>query len=656
MVTRRLWIAAPALVLLAAAVATALALAFGGGAAPLVLLDPGPVVRWGLPVVKAIANIAYGGTLGGLLLAMFAFPFGSPLQRRSLDIAAATAGAWTVAAALVGLLSFLDFTGMSLSGEDSVGMAMAQYFGDLPNGQAHLITAIAAAAITAAAYLVRRGWPLAILTLLTVAAVMPLAQQGHAAGTANHGQAVIALFLHAVAAGAWVGGLLVLALLRPQLGKLAAAAVSRYSSIALVASLIVAATGLVSAWLRIGPDGLFTAYTGLVLVKLLLLAVLASFGAGFRRWVIQGIEEERPNANRRFWSLIAVEVTVMGLVSGVATALARTPTPIPELAPANPTPAEVLTGEPLPPPFGIERLLTEWRFDIAWTLLCLFFAIWYLVGVWRMHRRGDRWPVNRTVWWLLGLGLLWWISNGALNVYQATLFSVHMIAHMLLTMMVPMLLVLGAPVTLSMRAIQARSDGSRGPREWILALVQSRWVQFVGHPIVAAVIFAGSLWVFYYTGLFRWAVSDHIGHHWMMVHFLISGYLFAQALVGIDPGAVKTPYPLRLIVLLGTMAFHAFFGLSLMMGSGLLLADWFGAMGWDTGVSALQDQQDGGGIAWGIGELPTVTLAILVAIMWSRDDEREAKRRDRHADRTDDAELAEYNAMLERLAERDRRG
>ena len=94
------------------------------------------------------------------------------------------------------------------------------------------------------------------------------------------------------------------------------------------------------------------------------------------------------------------------------------------------------------------------------------------------------------------------------------------------------------------------------------------------------------------------------------------------------------------------MAFHAFFGLALMSGTGLLLADWYGSMGWDTGITALQDQQIGGGIAWSVGEIPTVALAIVVAIMWSRSDAKESKRYDRKADRDGDAELEEYNSML----------
>jgi putative copper resistance protein D len=171
--------------------------------------------------------------------------------------------------------------------------------------------------------------------------------------------------------------------------------------------------------------------------------------------------------------------------------------------------------------------------------------------------------------------------------------------------------------------------------------------RLLAHPLVAAVLFAGSLVVFYYSPLFRWATTDHIGHEWMTAHFLITGYLFVQSLVGVDPVPYRLPYPLRLMVLLVTMAFHAFFGLALLQGSGLLLADWYGAMGW--GTSALADQQAGGGIAWSVGEIPTLVLAMVVAVRWAGSDERESRRLDRNAERTDDAELAAYNDMLARL-------
>jgi putative copper resistance protein D len=208
------------------------------------------------------------------------------------------------------------------------------------------------------------------------------------------------------------------------------------------------------------------------------------------------------------------------------------------------------------------------------------------------------------------------------------------------------LLVPGAPITLALRAIRKRTDHSRGAREWIMLLVHSRYFSILSNPVVAAVLFAGSLLVFYYTPVFSWATTNHIGHQWMIIHFLFVGFLFVQTMIGVDPMPRRAAYPIRLIILLATMAFHAFFGLAILSGSGLFLADWYGAMGWDTGVAAIDDQRAGGGIAWSVGEIPTVTLAIVVAVLWYRSDTRESKRYDRKADRDGDAELVDYNAML----------
>jgi putative copper resistance protein D len=231
------------------------------------------------------------------------------------------------------------------------------------------------------------------------------------------------------------------------------------------------------------------------------------------------------------------------------------------------------------------------------------------------------------------------------------LFSVHMVQHMLLSMAVPSLLVVGAPMTLALRAIPRRRDGSMGAREWLLKLIENPWARFVSNPVVAAIVFAGSLMLFYWSPLFPVALSTHLGHELMTIHFLLAGYLFVQAVIGIDPGPQRTGYPLRLVLLLATMAFHAFFGVAIMSSERLLAATWFSSLGW--GIDALADQQSGGAIAWGIGEFPTLILAMVVAFQWANSDEREARRRDRAADRDKDAELEAYNAMLQRMASRD---
>ncbi|MBH0130425.1 bifunctional copper resistance protein CopD/cytochrome c oxidase assembly protein [Salinibacterium sp. NK8237] len=569
----------------------------------------------------------------------------------TLDFAAAGAAVWAVASAVTGFFTFLAVRNQPIDLSSAFGDVLASFLTSTELGQAWLATVLIAAVVTVLCFAVRNLSGLVFVLVLSVAGLIPMALQGHSGGTADHDAATSAIFLHLVFAALWLGGLLAIAIARPTLTRDRLSLVlRRYSTIALVSFIVVAASGYVSAEIRVeNLANLLSPYGILVLVKVFALIVLGLFGAVYRNYAIGRLEASPRKERGWFWWIVTAELAFMGLASGAAAALAATPTPVPEIVAADlpdSSAAAYLTGSPLPPTVSASNLFTLWSFDLIWVLICAFAIFFYLAGVWRLHKRGDKWPIYRTVFWVLGMLLLFYITNGGVNVYEGYLFSMHMLGHMTLGMMIPVLLVPGAPVTLAMRAIAKRTDGSRGAREWILLIVHSRYLAVIGHPVVAALIFVVSLWVFYYTPLFRWASTDHVGHEWMIIHFLASGYLFVQSLIGIDPSPHRTAFPIRLLILLATMAFHAFFGLGLMTGTGLLLADWYGAMGWDNGVTALQDQRIGGGIAWSVGEIPTIALAISVAIMWSRSDRRASVRYDRKADRDGDAELDAYNEML----------
>ncbi|AGW42653.1 hypothetical protein O159_27650 [Leifsonia xyli subsp. cynodontis DSM 46306] len=641
----------PAVLLLAAAAAVVAALAFGGGAAAPLLLDPGPVVRWGLPLSTLIVNLSLAGTVGALVLCCFAFSSDRDEYGKALDVAAGCAAVLTVAAAVTGLFTFVSVSTVPWSLDRSFTNGLSSFITSISLGQAWLGITLIAAATTILCFAVRNQTAIVFVTLLAMAAVVPMAQQGHSAEAAGHDAAVTSFGLHVLFASVWLGGLVTLIAIKQTLdGERLLAVLERYSTIALIAFIVVAASGYVNAELRVGTLAeLMTPYGILVLVKVAVLVTLGLFGVTQRRLLLDRLR--RTGKRGAFWWIVTAELAFMGVASGVAAALARTVTPVPQTRAAAPTPAEILTGEKLPPELTFSRLFTSWNVDLLWALGCAFALFFYLAGVWRLRKRGDGWPVHRTILWTFGIALLFFVTSGGVNVYEKYLFSAHMSAHMVLTMAVPLLLVPGAPVTLAVRAIKKRTDGSRGGREWILLAVHSRFAGVIANPLVSAVLFAGSLWAFYYTPIFRWATTDHVGHEWMIVHFLITGYLFVQSLIGIDPVKYRLPYPFRLL-LLATMAFHAFFGLSVMQMNGLLLADWFGAMGRTWGAAPLVDQQTGGGIAWSIGEIPTVILAIVVAIQWSRSDDRETKRRDRNADRTGEAELKAYNERLARLAQR----
>ncbi|NLT26555.1 MAG: bifunctional copper resistance protein CopD/cytochrome c oxidase assembly protein [Microbacteriaceae bacterium] len=653
----------PLALLALALVGALIGLAIGGAAEPLGLGDPGPVVRWGLPFARMAYNLTAALTIGALVIAIWSASRDEPEFERSMLIAQGGAVAWTLATAISTLFTYLAVSSVEFSFSADFGRGMWFFLAQLQAGQLWLMNLVMVAILSTWVFASRSKWGTLLATLFALLCLWPAAAQGHAAGAANHETAVGGITLHYTAAAVWLGGLVVVAVV----AGLAAPRrrlplIERYSQLALVAFIITAFSGIVATFLNVGDlDRLVTTgYGAIVLTKIVLLIGLGAFGAAQRGLLIDRMRanlEAGAPTRRPFAMLLALELGLMGLVAGLSAALGRTATPQPQLTAdqlAAPTPAQWLSGNPLPPPFEPARLLDVWNLDPLWTALVVMGMVFYLLGARRLRRRGDGWPLWRTISVMIGCLILLYNVNGALYVYGRFQFSFHMTEHMILSMIIPIFLVLGAPMTLLLRAVKPRKDGSMGMREWMLLLVHSKWAAFFSHPIVAGVNFALALLTFYYTPLFRWATRDHVGHMWMIAHFLIVGYLFVESIIGDDPSRTRAPYPMRLIGLILVMTFHAFFGIAVMTGQNLLVAEWYGATGRTWGPpTALEDQHLGGAIAWGLGEFPTVILAAIVAIQWSRSDTREQRRIDRQANRDADAELEAYNARLRALAERD---
>jgi putative copper resistance protein D len=643
------------LVVAVAVVAVVLIAWMTGLTNPLLLGDPGVVVRWGLPALKAATNVAMAVAIGGSVFAAFALADKSRELGRALNVVAGASVAWVLIGSVTYLFTYLSITGTSLSFDASFTAGLQLFITQIALGQSLALNLAGGAVLATLALVVRSLKATFWLAAISLASIVPLAVSGHAAGTGNHAMAVNSIGMHLVAVVIWVGGLVAVTIVaRGEAVEQQRTLLARYSTLALAAFALTAVSGTVSALTRISVAQLVsTTYGLLVLAKIVALILLGCIGAAYRLKLLRRVDQS--TGNRTFWNLAAAELALMGLAMGLATALARTGAPALTDLVQDPSPARILTGSDLPPELTLGRWFSEWRFDLVWLTVCAVAAGAYIWGVVRLKRRGDNWSLVRTLSWLAGLGLLFYITNGAINSYQEYLFSVHMIGHMLLSMGVPVLLVPGAPITLLLRAVAKRSDESRGVREWVLWAVHTPFARFVSHPIFAAVNFAASLVLFYFTPAFSWSVHDHLGHEWMTVHFLITGYLFVQAIIGIDPGPHRIAYPVRLMLLIGTLAFHAFFGLALMDGASLLLPEWYGAMGRLWGSTPIADQHDGGAIAWGIGELPTAVLTIIVSVQWARADQRDSTRLDRASDRSGNQDLEDYNAMLARLAKREER-
>ncbi|NJQ01638.1 cytochrome c oxidase assembly protein [Streptomyces zingiberis] len=304
------------------------------------------------------------------------------------------------------------------------------------------------------------------------------------------------------------------------------------------------------------------------------------------------------------------------------------------------------------PPFTLARGL-EFTGGPLFLTGCLLALALYGWGVARLRRRGDAWPVGRVIAWVLGVASIALVMCTGLNDYGMVMFSVHMVQHMVISMVSPILLLLGAPVTLALRALPTAPRGRKGPRELLVSLVHSRYVRVISHPAFTIPVFIASLYGLYFTPLFDRLMGSPAGHAAMMAHFLAVGLVFFWPIMGVDPGPHRPGYIMRMMELFAGMPFHAFFGIALMMGTEPMVGTYTTPPA-SLGIDALADQQAAGGIAWSFSEIPSVIVLVALLYQWYRSEERQARRSDRAADRDGDRELAAYNDYLASLHSRAR--
>ncbi|MFB9893643.1 cytochrome c oxidase assembly protein [Planobispora takensis] len=648
----------------AAVVALVAAMIAGGAAFPRIipgLSDEGALTRWGLPLAKLTMDAMGVLTAGTLLAAAVFLPSDKGLLGKPAQVYVRAASwfalAWAAAAVAAMVFSLSEVLGMPVT-QVLGGDELTSFASQVSQGIALTLVvlfAVAVALFARGAITVGAAGGLLVLALATM---LPPALTGHSASSPNHDLATTSVAVHLVVLALWVGGLAVLCAhaLRGQPHLEVAAA--RFSSMALWCFVGVGLSGLFSVVARLTSVAeLFTSAYGLLLVaKTAAFAVLGVAGWWHRRRTLPRLASGGSGPFIRFAS---VEVLIMFAAVGLAVALSRTAPP-PAILPVDRA-FEVL-GYTMPPEISLANLASLWWFDLFSGTLIALLAGFYLAGVVRLVRRGDSWPWGRTLAWFTGVLILLIATQSGVARYAKVLFSAHMAEHMTLSMLVPIFLVLGAPVTLALRALKpAVRRGDRGPREWLTTILHSRFVRFVGHPAIATAIFIVSTYALYFTPLFASAMEEHLGHIAMTVHFLLSGCLFFWVIVGVDPAPHRLPHVARLILLFVTMPFHAFFGIALMNMGTPLAADWYDQLGRTWGASAIADQRTGGAIAWGFGEIPTLIVLIALAFQWWRADDRKARRADRRADAvaartggSGDAELDAYNDYLAELNKRHR--
>jgi cytochrome c oxidase assembly factor CtaG/putative copper export protein len=615
----------------------------------------GSGTAWALPVARFLHDAASIVTVGFLLLAVALLPDRKgalgPSARAAMRVARLGAAAWLLTVVVEGLLS--------LSQEAAVPVGQLHwsnisfYVTNVTEGETYLAVVIAAVLILLTPAVTRVNSAAVLLAVAIVGLALPPLLTGHSASAGNHDAALSSLTIHVLAASLWIGGLAaIIWLAYRKAPKSFAIALPRFSTLALVCFATVALSGLLNAYIRIGSFGdLGTRYGGLVLAKAAALIALGIFGYRHRR---RTLPAAAGGDKRAFVRLAGAEVAVMAIAVGLAVALSKSPPPQPRSVPDT-SAAKAALGYDLPPPISLRHLAFDWAPQVFFAVFLAVAAVWYARAVHRLHARGDAWPRIYTAAWYAGLIVVFITTQTGVNRYGEVMFSVHMAQHMLLSMVAPPLLALGAPITLALRYLPSKGPqpGARGARAWLLTFLRSPVVRVLSHPLVTLGLFVFSTFGLYFSGLFAGLMASHVGHLVMQVHFLLIGCLLFWPLVSPDPLPHRPGHGTRMFLLVILVPFHAFFGLAIITDTHVLAASWFDRLGRTWGASLLSDQHTGGGIAMALAEPVAFLVAGVILMQWSRADARHARAFDRKSDRDPEHdELAAYNRYLGELAKR----
>lgn len=297
---------------------------------------------------------------------------------------------------------------------------------------------------------------------------------------------------------------------------------------------------------------------------------------------------------------------------------------------AAPLLVPLATEVPDLPRFTASSFFTAWGLDPVPFILTVWIAGLYLLGVWVLRNRGDHWPLGRTLAFVGGgMGSFYVATQSGLGAYDTTLLSVHMVQHMMLGMVVPLFLALGAPVTLALRTLP------RSPRAVLMKVLHSRVAKVLTFAPLTLAIYIVSPWALYFTDWYSATLTSTFHHEMMHVHLVLVGSLFFWPLMGIDPLPGRLEYPFRMLMIVLTLPFHAFLGVTIMGEKALIGGDWYPELGktltWLP--DPLEDQHLAGGILWSSGDLIGLLFFAVLFVQWVRSSMKEAVREDRRLDR-----------------------
>ncbi len=305
-------------------------------------------------------------------------------------------------------------------------------------------------------------------------------------------------------------------------------------------------------------------------------------------------------------------------------------------------------------PATAARIASFGRPNLLWIGLAVTALVLYYWGVSKVRRKGDQWPMVRTLFWTLGWLLMMYLATAGLWEYSTVVFSWHMLVHMTVNMLVPVLCLLGGPISLIQSASRVRPHGQMpGPREATIALHGYTPLRRVLNPLVVWALYVSSLFLVYMSPAFPWLMRFHWAHQLMLLYFMITGYLFFDLIIGIDKWS-NLPHIGRLALVIGVMPFHALFAVMILQAESVIGATFYQAIDVSWVGDLLADQSIAGQITWIVGEVPLLIVIVALGIQWFLADSRDAIRLDRAQDTGLDDSYDAYNEMLEELAARDR--
>ena len=611
------------------------------------LPDPGLLTTLGIPALTAAGEVCAAIAVGSLLLSAFVLP---PQRTGVLDLdgylavrtAAAAMSAWAVCAVLLVPLTLSDASGRPVSEVAAQPALFAAAVADVDTAAAWAATAVLAAVV---AVFCRSALTHAVVPALFVGAVltlMPRAVSGHSSTGGDHDIATDSLILHIVAAAVWIGGLLALLAHAGRRGDDVARATQRYSRFATVAFAVIAVSGVVNAAVRVPATALWgSTYGILVLGKAAALIALGVFGWRQRRRLIGALSRPSDTVDRRraFLRLSVLETLVLLATVALAVALGRTPPPAPEEEDLPQAHEEVL-GFALDGPLTVARAVFDWRIDLLFGSAAVLAVVAYLVAVRRRRRLGLHWRRRWTASWLAGAAVTLLATSSGVGLYAPAVFSTHVASIVTTTILAPMLLVLGRPVTVVASVTTAApQDGALGWRHFLRAAFRSRTSRFASSPWVSATVLLVSLFMVYRGGLFDATADSHVAGIILRAWLLVWGLAFFWSTIGLDPVPRRVSGPTRLLASFLLLGGFASFVVALIDTDTAVAAAYYENLRLEWNTDLLADQRRAGNLAWALGELPLLLAAVLAAVRWSASDRRTD-------DDTDDRELARYNEML----------